>query len=155
MDNCKSVMDKTMTTHESCKKYNFVAPLNELVRVLLFYIKKNFQPGLEVIFFWALPANIYLFKVNKRNARKKFKICSKLTIKTLDWRQWSRSGVLIINFEHILHLFLLFLLFLFFLVFFFFFWLFFYWLKILSCNTKNLSLISAISWDEHSALLCH
>ena len=32
------------------------------------------------------------------------KICSKLTIKTPDRRQWRRSGVLIVNFENILHL---------------------------------------------------
>ena len=29
------------------------------------------------------PANIYLFKVNNRNGRKRCEICSKLTIKTL------------------------------------------------------------------------
>ena len=28
------------------------------------------------------PANIYLFKVNNRNTRKRCKICSKLAIKT-------------------------------------------------------------------------
>ena len=28
------------------------------------------------------PPNIYLFKVNNRNTRKRFEICSKLTIKT-------------------------------------------------------------------------
>ena len=34
------------------------------------------------------PANIYLFKVNNRNTRrKKFKICSKLTIKTPEQHQ--------------------------------------------------------------------
>ena len=38
-------------------------------------------------------ANIYLFKVNNRNTRKKSKICSKLTIETPDWRHWRCSGV--------------------------------------------------------------
>ena len=38
------------------------------------------------------------------------KICSKLTIKTPDRRQWRRSGVLIVDFEHISHLVLVFLL---------------------------------------------
>ena len=33
------------------------------------------------------PANIYLFKFNNRNTRKRCKICSKLTIKTLERRQ--------------------------------------------------------------------
>ena len=35
----------------------------------------------------AKPANIYLFKVNNRNTRKRCKICSKLTIKTSERRQ--------------------------------------------------------------------
>ena len=34
------------------------------------------------------PANIYLLKVNNRNTRKRSEICSKLTIKTLERRQW-------------------------------------------------------------------
>ena len=57
------------------------------------------------------PANIYLFKVNNRNSRKKCGICSKLTIKTPERRHWRRSDVFIVNFEHISHLFLVFLLF--------------------------------------------
>ena len=31
---------------------------------------------------------IYLFKVNNRNTRTRREICSKLTIKTPEWRQW-------------------------------------------------------------------
>ena len=42
-------------------------------------------------------ANMYSFKVNNKNTRKKGKICR-------------RSGVFIVNFEHVLHLFLVFLL---------------------------------------------
>ena len=41
------------------------------------------------------PANIYLFKVNNRNTRKRCETCSKLTIKTPERRQWRRSGVFI------------------------------------------------------------
>ena len=52
--------------------------------------------------FCIYPANIYLFKVNNRNTRKRREICSKLTIKTPKRRQ--HSGVFIVNFEHILHL---------------------------------------------------
>ena len=36
---------------------------------------------------------------------EKCEICPKLTIKTPERRHWRRSGVLIINFEHISHLF--------------------------------------------------
>ena len=46
------------------------------------------------------PANIYLFnKVNNRNTRKSCELCSKLTIKTPERRQWR---AFIIKFEHIL-----------------------------------------------------
>ena len=55
------------------------------------------------------PASIYLFNVNNRNSRKRYEICSKLTTKKSQWRR-CRSGVFIINFEHISHLFLEFLL---------------------------------------------
>ena len=54
-----------------------------------------------------IPANNCLFKVNKRNIRKRSKIYSKLIIKTPEKRQWRRSGVFIVNFEHISHFHLL------------------------------------------------
>ena len=47
------------------------------------------------------PTSIYLFKVNNKNTRKLSKICSKLTIKIPEERLWRRSGVFIVNFEHI------------------------------------------------------
>ena len=50
-------------------------------------------------------ANVYLFKFNNRNSRKRYETCSKLT-KIPERRQWRRSDVFIVNFEHILHLFL-------------------------------------------------
>ena len=56
------------------------------------------------------PASIYLHTVNIRNTRTKCKICSKLTLKTPERRHWRRSGVFIVNFEHISHLVLVFLL---------------------------------------------
>ena len=48
-------------------------------------------------------------KAGYRNTTKRCEMCSKLTIKNPEQRQWRRSGV-IVNFEHILHLFLPFLL---------------------------------------------
>ena len=57
-----------------------------------------------------IPAGIYLLKVNNRNTRTRCEICSKLTINTPERRNWRRSGVFIVNFEHISHLVLVFLL---------------------------------------------
>ena len=42
------------------------------------------------------PVDIYLLKVNNRNTRTRCEICSKLTIKTSERRQWRVS---IVNFE--------------------------------------------------------
>ena len=64
-------------------------------------------------FFLTKPHNlpgIYLLKVNNRNTRTRCEICSKLTIKIPERRHWHRSGIFIVNFEHISHLVLLFLL---------------------------------------------
>ena len=47
------------------------------------------------------PAGNYLFIVNNRNTRTRCEICSKLTIKTPGRLHWRRSGVFIVNFEHI------------------------------------------------------
>ena len=41
------------------------------------------------LFVTVFPASIYLFRVNNRNNRRRCKICSKLTIKTLERRQFS------------------------------------------------------------------
>ena len=46
----------------------------------------------------------YMFKVNNINTRTRSEICSKLTIKTPKRRKMRRSGVFIVNFEHISHL---------------------------------------------------
>ena len=43
------------------------------------------------------------FKVNNRNTRTRCKISSKLTIKIPERCQWRRSGIFIVNFEHISH----------------------------------------------------
>ena len=47
------------------------------------------------------PTDIYLLKVNNGNTRTRFEICSELTIKTLEQRQWCCSGVFIVNFDHV------------------------------------------------------
>ena len=57
-----------------------------------------------------VPVDNYMFKVNNRSTRTWCEICSKLIIKTPERRHWRRSGVFIVNFEHISHLVLVFLL---------------------------------------------
>ena len=52
-----------------------------------------------------------MFKVNNRDTRTRSEIRSKLKIETPERLQWRRSGIFIVNFEHILHLVLVFLLF--------------------------------------------
>ena len=47
------------------------------------------------------PAGNYMFKVNNRNTRTRCEIRSKLTIKVAETRHWRRSGVFIVNLEHI------------------------------------------------------
>ena len=54
--------------------------------------------------------NIYFFKDNNRNTRKRCEICLKLTIKKIEQRQWRHFGVFIVNFKHFLTPFLVFLL---------------------------------------------
>ena len=56
-----------------------------------------------------IPAGISLLKVNSRNSRTRCEICSKFIIKITEQRQW-RSGLFIVNCEHISHLNLVFLL---------------------------------------------
>ena len=55
----------------------------------------------QTVFF---PAGNYMFKVKNKNTRTRCKVCSKLIIKTPERRHWHRSGVFIINSEHISHL---------------------------------------------------
>ena len=47
------------------------------------------------------PANLCLLKVSNSNIGKRFEVCSKLTIKTLERHQLRHSGALIVNCGHI------------------------------------------------------
>ena len=47
------------------------------------------------------PADIYMFKVSNGNARTMYEIYAKLTIKRSERHHRRRSGVFIVNFEHI------------------------------------------------------
>ena len=58
------------------------------------------------IFYDAIPAGIYLLKVNNRNNRSRCEISSKLTIKTPERRHWTYfipcSSVSYVTFEHVI-----------------------------------------------------
>ena len=69
---------------------------NNLYRALVLYQTWKIQKYLLSV----IPANIYLFKVNNKNTRKRCQICSKLTIKTPERRDWRQFDVFI-NLEHI------------------------------------------------------
>ena len=62
------------------------------------------------LFAWIFLFSTCLFKISNENTRTRCEICWKLTIKTPEWRHWHRSGVFIVNFDHIFHLVLAFLL---------------------------------------------
>ena len=51
-----------------------------------------------------------MFKVNNKSTRARCEVCSELTIKIPEQRHLRRSGIFIVNFEHISHLALVFLL---------------------------------------------
>ena len=106
---------KINNRHTLCNKQTHICIVliqdNEKVRwSLLLCLQKRSKQWNVCLRFYSIPAGIYLFKVNNRNTRTRREICSKLTINTPERRQWRRSGVFIVNFEHISHLVLVFLL---------------------------------------------
>ena len=53
---------------------------------------------------WAPLRKKYLFKINKRNTKASYETCSLVTITASEQRQWRRSDVFLIYFNHILYL---------------------------------------------------
>ena len=66
------------------------------------------EPYKHITIETVLPSKYYLFKVNNRNTKKRYEICSKLAIKTSERCQWRSFSFFIVNLEHISHLFLMF-----------------------------------------------
>ena len=62
------------------------------------------------VIFKVYPSRQLDVKISYRKIRTRCEICLKLTIMTTERRHWCRSGVFIVNFEHISHLVLVFLL---------------------------------------------
>ena len=88
---------------------------NEFVKKDVTVMEEDIKPYLTHI--WVIfpscrnyPAGIYLFKVDNRNTRTMYEVCSKLTIKTPERRHWCLSGIFIVNFEQISHIVLKYLL---------------------------------------------
>ena len=101
-----SIPDMLMMSHTGTVNF-FVKQSNLSNFYQIFCFESNSQMiwnYLSSSRYW-FPANIYLCKVNNKNTRKKCEICSKLTIKRPQRRQWRRSGVFIDNFEHISYFF--------------------------------------------------
>ena len=99
---------------ETLGSRSFWALVNRNLKNLLWSFR---QLRLKIIIhFWHtwppcdFPAGNCMFKVNNTNTRTRCEIYSKLTIKIPERRQWRRSGIFIVNFEHISHLLLVFLL---------------------------------------------
>ena len=59
--------------------------------------------SIAIVLIVFVPVGNYMLKVNNRNTRTRYEICSKLTIKTPERCQWRCSGVFV-TFEHISHL---------------------------------------------------
>ena len=72
------------------------------------YCKGSVIFGIFSVILIYLPAGKHVFEVNNRGTRDE--TCSEITIKTPERRQWRRSVVFIVNFEHISLLVLVFLL---------------------------------------------
>ena len=104
---CYVMKELTVLHRRSAKQLpKIIAKLNENTQTEVSVSINVFIPQKCFV----LPAGIYWLKVSNRNTRTGCEICSELTIKTPERRHWCRSGVFIINFEHISHLVLVFLL---------------------------------------------
>ena len=64
----------------------------------------NFVSDVNKISSLLPPSLFLLLKVNNRNTRTIFEICSKLIIKTPERHHWRCSGVVIVNFKQISHI---------------------------------------------------
>ena len=94
------------TLREKCSYLDFFSPnvgkyRPEKPRIRTLFTQSKSQTN---------PARIYLLKVNNRSIRTRCGICSKITIKLPERRQWRCPGIYIVNFKHISHLTLVFLL---------------------------------------------
>ena len=103
--NCNCSLRYFVKIIQTQKRYpTSLDKISILTWMLIVISSQNFSYKLN---FENFPAGIYMFKVNNRNTRTRYKICSKLTIKTP--KRWCCSSF-IVNLEHILYYVLVFLL---------------------------------------------
>ena len=95
----------TKLIFDNCK-----ASVSTIVMKAIYKHSKTFQHGHMTMAKASFLAVMYMLEVNNRNTRARCEICSMLTRKTPERRHCLRSGVFIVNFEHISHLVLVFLL---------------------------------------------
>ena len=84
--------------------YNCIPKSRTLPKTKIYFQKKEVSFWSNI---WRLVC-IYLSKINCGNIRSMCDICSKLTVKTPERRQFGRSSVFIVNFEQISHIILVF-----------------------------------------------
>ena len=95
------IMDFFNKCNQSCWKLKVWSHLlkKSLIENFTLLYNVTTQKGVFRTLSSPCPAGIYLLNVNNRNTRTRYEICSKLTIKTPERRQWGRSNVFIVNFE--------------------------------------------------------
>ena len=80
------------------------------IAILAFFIiPPKDSANIVVLAMFSLAGN-YILKFHNKNTGLRCEICSKLTTKTPEQCHWCRSGVFIVDFEHISHFSLVFLL---------------------------------------------
>ena len=106
---CSSCNKLTPSSNSFCFCLMGIAVFANMRKYLTLDSRTKFTGFLSEIDPDLFPIGICMFKVNNRNTRTRCEICSKLTIKTPEWRQWRRTGVFVYS-EHTSHLVLVFLL---------------------------------------------
>ena len=81
-----SLFDKEWSQTQKIFKKRYIFSYSENA---LFYTLTKTQPAFTCS------------KLTTENTKTRYEICSKLTINRLEQRQWRRSGVFVVNFEHI------------------------------------------------------
>ena len=112
------IQSSICTTYGKCLRESIMAVLTRKSGIVCWWVfrfipavlVKNESESLDQLKLILDPAANYMFEVNNGNTRKRCEIYSKLITKTPERRQWPRSGVFIVNFEHISRLVLVFLL---------------------------------------------